>query len=48
MFTFVGKRILDDKNYAISQFINSGLRKNQSKRMQSQKFTEVICIVMIW
>ena len=31
MFTFIGKRILDDKNYAISQFINSGLRKNQSK-----------------
>ena len=27
MFTFIGKRILDDKNYAISQFINSGLRK---------------------
>ena len=27
MFTFIGKRILDDKNYAISQFINSGLKK---------------------
>ncbi len=27
MFTFIGKRILEDKNYAISQFINSGLKK---------------------
>ncbi len=27
MFTFIGKRILDDNNYAISQFINSGLKK---------------------
>lgn len=31
MFTFIGKRILDDKNYAISQFINSGLRKKPIK-----------------
>ncbi len=27
MFTFIGKRILNNKNYAISQFINSGLKK---------------------
>lgn len=31
MFTFIGKRILDDKNYAISQFINSGLRNKPIK-----------------
>lgn len=31
MFTFIGKRILDEKNYAISQFINSGLRKKPIK-----------------
>ena len=31
MFTFVGKRILDEKKYAISQFINSGLRNKPIK-----------------
>ena len=37
MFTFIGKRILDDKNYAISQFINSGLKKKPIQVKTSSK-----------
>ena len=37
MFTFIGKRILNEKNYAISQFINSGLKKKTIEVKASSK-----------
>ena len=45
----VGERILDDKRYAISEFINSGLSKDKIYVKSNKKsFTVATCTVMIW